>query len=80
MIVYRTVNKCLVLENCAYWLDVENFTVRAKVKDPYGAEGDWATLPVTVPYSYNVPTLLFWDQLFQQFPNAFPLLRQLLGY
>jgi hypothetical protein len=35
---------------------------------------------VTMPVSYNIPTLLFWEQLFERFPHAFPILRNLLGY
>ena len=62
-----------------YWDETGTFTVRAKAKDPYGAESDWATLTVTVPYSYKVPTLLFWEQVFYRFPNAFPLLRHIMG-
>jgi len=37
-------------------------------------------LSITMPYSYNKPILQFLDLLFQRFPNAFPLLRHLLGY
>jgi hypothetical protein len=35
---------------------------------------------VTLPVSYNVPILSIWEQLFERLPNAFPILRQLLGY
>lgn len=70
-----------VLENGAYWPEVGNFTVRAKAKDPYGAESDWTTFKVIV--SKNKANSLadvsvFWEQLFQRFPNAFPIFRYLL--
>jgi hypothetical protein len=56
------------------------YTIKAKVKDIYGQESDWAILTVTMPYSFNKPIQLFLEPLFQRFPTAFPLLRQLLGY
>jgi C1A family cysteine protease len=60
-----------------YWKEEGDFIVKAKVKDPYGAESDWATLTVTVPKNkpyINRPILNF----LQQHPNLFPILRQLL--
>jgi C1A family cysteine protease len=57
-----------------------NYTVRVKAQDKYGAKSDWATLSVTMPASYNLPIQPFWDRLFERYPNAFPLLRQILGY
>jgi glutaredoxin len=58
------------------WAEKGTFNVRAKVKDDHGAESDWATLSVKMPYGTPYP-LLHW--LFDQFPNAFPLLRYLFG-
>ena len=57
-----------------------NYTVRVKAQDKYGAKSDWATLSVTMPVSYDPPMQSVWDMLFAWFPNAFPLLRHLLGY
>jgi len=62
------------------WSTKGTYTVKAKAKDIYGNESDWATLTVTMPCSYNKPMIQFLELLFQRFPNAFPLLRQLLGY
>ncbi len=60
------------------WAAKGTYTVKVKVKDDHGAESDWATLTVTMPTSYeNANPFLHW--LFQHFPNAFPVLRQLLG-
>jgi outer membrane protein assembly factor BamB len=56
------------------------YTIKAKAKDNYGYESDWATLSVTMPYMYRIPYLPFWEELFEQFPNAFPILRHLMGY
>jgi hypothetical protein len=57
-----------------------NYIVRVKAKDRYGAKSDWGTLTVTMPYSFNKPIPQFFGWLFQQFPNAFPILRHQLGY
>jgi hypothetical protein len=61
------------------WKKKGDYTIKAKAKDSSGAESDWGTLPVTMPYSYN-PIQQFFEWLFQLFPNAFPILRHLLGY
>jgi hypothetical protein len=56
------------------------YIIKAKAKDTYGAESDWGTLTVNMPCSYNLPILQFLDKVFDRFPNAFPLLRYLLGF
>lgn len=56
------------------------YTIKAKAKDVYGNESEWATLAITVPYSYNIPFLSFLERFFERFPNAFPILRHMLGY
>lgn len=56
------------------------YTITAKAKDIYGLESDWGTLSVTMPCSYNIPMQWFWERLFERFPHAFPILRQLMGY
>lgn len=56
------------------------YTIRCKAKDIYGAESDWATLEVKMPTSYNIPMLWFWERLLERFPQAFPVLRHLLGH
>ena len=59
------------------WNSQGTFTIEAKAKDSNGAESGWSTLVVTMPRNraINTPFLRF----LQQFPNAFPILRQLLG-
>jgi hypothetical protein len=54
------------------------YTVNVKVKDEHGAESGWATLEVKMPTSFGV-TNPFLHWLFEQFPNAFPILRHLFG-
>jgi hypothetical protein len=56
------------------------YTIKAKAKDPYNQQSDWGTLVVTMPYSVALPIMNLWEKLFQRFPNAFPLVRHLLGF
>jgi PKD repeat protein len=56
------------------------YTIKAKTKDSYDDESGWATLSVTMPYSYSIPFWSFWEKLFERFPHAFSILRQLMGY
>jgi hypothetical protein len=64
------------------WAAKGNYTITAQAKDTAGHLSDWGTLTVTMPVSISQP--LFFHQLieklFQRFPSAFPLLRQLMGY
>ena len=62
------------------WNSEGTFHVKGKARDADGLESDWVTLTVTMPYSYNRPIPQFLDVLFQRFPNAFPLLHQIMGY
>jgi len=61
------------------WSTKGNYNITAKTKDIYNHQSDWATLKITMPYSYK-PTLQFFEWLFERFPNVFPILRHLLGY
>ncbi len=62
------------------WTTKGTFTIKAKAKDSYGASGDWGTFTVTTPLSYEQPMARFFAWLFGRFPDAFPLLRQLMGF
>jgi hypothetical protein len=66
--------------NTHIWSVEGTYTVKVKARDIYNAESDWATLTVTMPCSYNKPIPPFFELLFQQFSNAFPILRHLYGY
>jgi hypothetical protein len=61
------------------WFTTGTYMIKAKAKDTAGHESDWATLRVRMPCSYK-PLYQFFELLFQRFPNAFPLLRHLIGY
>jgi hypothetical protein len=73
------------------WDESGSFKIRVMAMDEKGfingyhvdESGDfsfWSNpLSVTMPYSYTNPILQFLGWLLERFPNAFPLLRQLLG-
>ena len=62
------------------WGAQGTYNITAKAKDTYGAESDWETfeltMPINKPFHFNF-NLLEW--LFERFPNAFPILRHMLG-
>jgi outer membrane protein assembly factor BamB len=60
------------------WDEEDTYTIRAKAKDVFGLESDWAYLEVTMPVN-QLPQFPFIQWLLEQFPNSFPILRQLLG-
>ena len=53
------------------------YTIKAKARDGFGGESDWATLEVSMPKNkaINTPFINF----LENHPNLFPILRQLLG-
>ena len=61
------------------WSEKGTYAIKVKVEDDFN-ESAWNTLTVSMPFSYNIPMLRFWDKLFERFPNAFPILRHLMGY
>ena len=54
------------------------YTIKAKVKDTSDVESDWATLEVSIPRAKIINFSII-ELLLEKFPNAFPLLRYLLG-
>jgi len=60
------------------WDEEDTYTLAAKAQDEYGLESDWATLEVTMPVNQQVINPLL-QMILERFPNAFPILRQLLG-
>jgi len=60
------------------------YLIKVKAKDVWGAESDWSepldsTMPKDVSYPFQSLLLQFLEHLFERFPNAFPILRNLLG-
>ena len=63
------------------WSVKNTYSIKVKAKDIYGKESVWSDpLPVTMPYSIKNPLQQFLELFFYHFPNAFPFLRQLMGY
>ena len=63
------------------WFEKGGYQVKVKAQDGNGAESEWSDpLPITMPYSFDKPIPQFFELLFQRFPHAFLLLRQLFGY
>jgi hypothetical protein len=62
------------------WSEKGDYSIKVKAKDTAGAESDWSDpLAITMPYEVQRPILQFLEMLFERFPNAFPLLRYILG-
>jgi hypothetical protein len=62
------------------WSEKGNYDIKVKAKNINNAVSEWSDpLPIIMPYSYQ-PIHQFLELLFQRFPNAFPLLRQMMGY
>jgi len=64
------------------WSTKGTFTVKAKAKDTLDVESDWSTFQVKMPLSLlygHTSLLVFLEQFFAKHPNAFPILRHLLG-
>ena len=60
------------------WDSKGTYTIEARARDTFDYYGDWATLEISVPRS-RMPTNPLFMRLLERFPNAFPLLRHLLG-
>ena len=62
------------------WLKKGTYIIRTKAMDSNYAESDWTKLRVTMPknkpFVFNFP---FLSWLFERFPNAFPILRYVIG-
>jgi len=60
------------------WDEQDTYTIRARAKDTDNLWGPWGELEVTMPVNqqYQYP-MFHW--FLERFPNAFPILRQLLG-
>jgi len=59
------------------WTEQDNYIIKAKAKDSYGAESDWTTLEVSIPKSKIINPF---ERFLENHPHLFPLLRQLLNF
>jgi outer membrane protein assembly factor BamB len=62
------------------WSKKGPYTIQVMSKDNYSSESGWGTLSVTMPSSYDIPFMNLLEKILERFPNAFPILRQLVGY
>jgi hypothetical protein len=62
------------------WSEKETFSVKVKAKDIHGAESEWGTLSVKIPFSNDKPVTTFFEWFFGRFPHSFPFLRYLLDF
>jgi len=68
------------IETIHTWAVKGSYSIKVMAKDSFGLESSWSDpLPITMPYTYQ-PLLQFLENLFERFPNLFPVLRQLFGY
>ena len=60
------------------WSEQGTYNITARAKDTDNRWGPWGNLSVTMPY--EPPHFRFFEWLLERFPNAFPILRYLLGF
>jgi hypothetical protein len=61
------------------WNQKGTYSIKIKAKDIIGDESDWKTLDVKMPTKIIFQLEPFLQQLFERFPNLFPILRYLVG-
>ena len=64
------------------WTKKDTYLVKAKAKDYYGLESNWTTLEVSMPMDISVQLswgFPFLTWLFDQFPDAFSRVRNIMG-
>jgi outer membrane protein assembly factor BamB len=60
------------------WEERGTYVIRAKAKDFFDEESDWGTLEVSMPVNQQTSVYPWFHWFLNRFPNAFPILRQLL--
>ncbi len=61
------------------WDNTGTYTIRVKAKDTHGEESEWETLVVEMPLNKHFHIHPILQKILELFPNAFPILRHLLG-
>jgi hypothetical protein len=62
------------------WSTKGTYNITARAKDTDNRWGRWGNLSVTMPCSYDLPFVDLLERVLERFPNAFPILRYLLGF
>jgi hypothetical protein len=74
-------NSGVTINTTHSWTFRGSYNIRVKAKDIYGEESSWSDpLAITMPFSFNKPTLKLLELFFQRFSNTFPKIQQLFGY
>ena len=60
------------------WDEEGDYTIKARLKDDYGALSDWGYLEVTMPRN-KILHNVFLQRLIEKFPNMFPILQYIYG-
>jgi hypothetical protein len=55
------------------WEEIDNYAIRAKAKDTYGAESDWGYKPIEIAKNLDLTSSLF-VKLLERFSNALSML------
>jgi hypothetical protein len=78
---YGPFNSNVIASASHVWTEKGTYQIKVKAKDEHGFESDWSD-PLTgkMPFFYNYNPWFFFEKLFERFPNAFPILRHLMGY
>lgn len=76
---YGPVSSDLVITRDHTWDEKGTYTIKARAKDIHGATGDWGSLEVSMPCSFDIPIMQLWEHILQRFPHLLPLLRVLIG-
>ena len=61
------------------WEKEGTYTIKIKAKDTIGDESNWGTLEVSMPVNKMTTQGSFIQKILSIFPNAFPILRYILG-
>ena len=61
------------------WNIEDSYSIRAKANGTSGMESDWATLDISMPLNQGTYVISLPQRILELFPNAFPILRRILG-
>jgi hypothetical protein len=74
-------NSGVTISTTHQWTAKGSFSIKVKAKDISGLESSWSNpLPIKIRNWFTNLIVQFLERLFERFPNAFPILRQLIGY